>query len=144
MPRATVLVAEDEETARNSLVALLEAENFQVLSAADGTSALSLILHEEPEVVLLDLRMPGLDGLSVMRKAIQGGSPSTFLVMTAFGDSGTAIEAMKLGAFDYLPKPLDFSSVLLQLKRSVDQRRLAEKLKADGDGDYDESARLAI
>lgn len=130
MSIATVLVAEDEDAARDSLVALLQAEGLLVLAARDGVEALSLILHEEPEAVLLDIRMPGLDGLSVLRRAIAGGSTSTFLVMTAFGDSATAIEAMKLGAFDYLAKPLEFEHLLAELRRGIEHRRLSKKLKS--------------
>lgn len=135
MSISTVLVAEDENAARTSLIALLEAERFRVLSAQNGLEALSLTLHEEPDAVLLDVRMPGLDGLSVLRKALSGGSQSTFLVMTAFGDSNIAIEAMKLGAFDYLSKPLDFSHVLSQLKRAIDYRRFSQKAKVSDTAD---------
>ncbi len=130
MSPSTILVAEDEEAARTSLTALLESEGFRVLSAPDGVEALSLTLHEEPDAVLLDIRMPGLDGLSVLRQALSGGSHSAFLVMTAFGDSVIAIEAMKLGAFDYLSKPLDFEYVLSQLKRAIEQQRFSRKAKA--------------
>ncbi len=130
MSIATVLVAEDEETARVSLMALLEAEGFRVLAAENGTKALSMVLHDEPDAVLLDIRMPGLDGLSVLRQALAGGSASSFLVMTAFGDSGTAIEAMKLGAFDYLSKPLGFEDVLCQLRRAIEHRQLLMKAEA--------------
>ncbi|MDQ2777059.1 MAG: sigma-54 dependent transcriptional regulator [Acidobacteriota bacterium] len=130
MSIATVLVAEDEGAARNSLAALLEAEGFRVLSARDGVEALSLTLHEEPDAVLLDLRMPGMDGLTVLRQALSGGSTCAFLVMTAFGDSGVAIEAMKLGAFDFLSKPLDFDQVLNQLKRAIEHRRLSRKARS--------------
>jgi two-component system, NtrC family, response regulator AtoC len=125
MPITTVLVAEDEPAARESLVELLQAEGFRVLAAADGSQALSLTLLEEPDAVLLDIRMPGLDGLSVLKQALAGGSESTFLVMTAFGDSNTAIQAMKLGAFDYLAKPLDFENVLTQLRRAIEHRKLS-------------------
>jgi DNA-binding NtrC family response regulator len=130
MSISTVLVAEDEDAARTSLVALLESEGFRILSARDGAEALSLTLHEEPDAVLLDIRMPELDGLSVLRPALSGGSHSTFLVMTAFGDSSTAIEAMKLGAFDYLSKPLEFEYVLSQLRRALEHRRVSRKAKA--------------
>ncbi len=130
MSISTVLVAEDEDAARTSLVALLESEGFRVLSARDGTEALSLTLHEEPDAVLLDIRMPGLDGLSVLRQAKSGGSTCMFLVMTAFGDSTTAIEAMKLGAFDYLSKPLEFEHVLAQLKRAIEHRRISRRANA--------------
>ncbi len=127
MPIATVLVAEDEYAARTSLEGLLEGEGFRVLTAEDGRQALSLVLHEEPDAVLLDIRMPEMDGLTVLRQALKGGSDSAFLVMTAHGDSSTAIEAMKVGAFDYLSKPLDFHYVLSQLKRAIEHRRLLRK-----------------
>lgn len=130
MPNSTILVAEDEEAARISLKGLLESEGFRVLTAADGEEALSQILHQEPDAVLLDVRMPRLDGLSVLRQALSGGSHSAFLVMTAFGDSVTAIEAMKFGAFDYLAKPLDFEYVLAQLRRAIEQQRFSRKAKA--------------
>lgn len=129
MPISTVLVAEDEQAARSSLTELLEAEGFRVLSAEDGEQALSLALREEPDAVLLDIRMPGLDGLSVLKQALKGGSDSTFIVMTAYGDSSTAIEAMKLGAFDYLSKPLDFAHVLAQLNRAIEHRKISRKAR---------------
>ena len=122
----TVLIAEDEYAARTALGALLEGQGFRVLLAEDGTQALSLILHEEPEAVLLDIRMPGLDGLTVLKNALKGGSTATFVIMTAHGDSSTAIEAMKLGAFDYLAKPLDFPQLLTQLNRAIEHRRMMQ------------------
>ena len=127
MPTATILVAEDEYAARTSLKGLLEGEGLRVLTAEDGRGALSLILHEEPDAVLLDIRMPEMDGLTVLKQALKGGSDSAFLVMTAHGDSSTAIEAMKIGAFDYLVKPLDFDYALSQLKRAIEHRRLLRK-----------------
>ncbi|MBV9225865.1 MAG: sigma-54-dependent Fis family transcriptional regulator [Acidobacteriaceae bacterium] len=130
VPTATILVAEDEYAARTSLASLLEGEGFRVLTAENGTQALSTVLHEEPDAVLIDIRMPELDGLSLLKQAFRGGSDSAFLVMTAHGDSSTAIEAMKIGAFDYLPKPLDFDYVLSQLKRAIEHRRLLRKSRS--------------
>jgi two-component system response regulator AtoC len=130
MRKATVLIAEDERTARTSLAGLLEAEGFRVLTAENGTQALSLLLTEEPEAAILDIRMPGMDGLTVLRRAREGGSDSALIVMTAQGDSGTAIDAMKLGAFDYVSKPLDFKVLLTQVERAIEQRRLARELRA--------------
>jgi len=130
MRTPTILIAEDERTARISLAGLLETEGFRVLTAENGTEALSILLAEEPEAAILDIRMPGLDGLSVLRRAREGGSDSAFIVMTAQGDSGTAIDAMKLGAFDYVSKPLDFKVLLTQVERAVEQRRLSRELGA--------------
>jgi two-component system, NtrC family, response regulator AtoC len=130
MRTATILIAEDERTARTSLAGLLEAEGFRVLTAENGTEALSMLLSEEPEAAILDIRMPGMDGLTVLRRAREGGSDSALIVMTAQGDSGTAIDAMKLGAFDYVSKPLDFKVLLTQVERAIEQRKLARELKA--------------
>ncbi len=130
MAAARVLVAEDEHVARTALSGLLMGEGFHVLLAEDGPKALALILHEEPDAVLLDIRMPDMDGLTVLKSALKGGSDSAFLVMTAHGDSATAIQAMKLGAFDYLTKPLDFEHLLVQLNRAVQHRHLLRKASA--------------
>ena len=129
MRTATILIAEDERTARISLAGLLETEGFRVLTAENGTEALSLLLTEEPEAAILDIRMPGMDGLTVLRRAREGGSDSALIVMTAQGDSSTAIDAMKLGAFDYVSKPLDFKLLLAQVERAIEQRRLARELR---------------
>ncbi len=141
MPIPTVLVAEDEDAARTSLVALLETEGFHTIPASDGAQALSLILHQEPDAVLLDIRMPVLDGLAILRQALAGGSTSAFLVMTAFGDSRTAIEAMRLGAFDYLSKPLDFEQVLARLRRATEHRKLSREARAR---DVEEKTRSSL
>jgi two-component system, NtrC family, response regulator AtoC len=130
MPSATILIAEDEGTARTSLAGLLETEGFRVLTAENGPDALSQLLTEEPEAAILDIRMPGMDGLTVLRRAREGGSDSALIVMTAYGDSGTAIEAMKLGAFDYVSKPLDFELLLTQITRAIEQRKLARELRS--------------
>src|SRR5580658_7692836 len=130
----TVLVAEDERAARVSLTALVEAAGFRVIPAEDGKTALSLLLHDEPEAALLDIRMPGIDGLEVLRKAREGGSDSVVIIMTAHGDSSAAIEAMKLGAFDYVAKPIDFDMLLPQLRRAIEHRKLARNASRDGYG----------
>jgi two-component system response regulator AtoC len=130
MRKERILVAEDDRTARVSLAGLLEVEGFQVLTAENGTQAESLLLNQEPDVALLDIRMPGLDGLTLLRRAREGGSDTALIVMTAHGDSNTAIDAMKSGAFDYVLKPIDFHQLLPQIERAIGHRRLAKELKA--------------
>jgi two-component system response regulator AtoC len=127
----TVLIAEDERAARVSLTALVEAAGFLVIPAEDGKTALSLLLHDEPDAALLDIRMPGIDGLEVLRKAREGGSDTAVIIMTAHGDSSAAIEAMKLGAFDYVTKPVDFDTLLPQLRRAIEHRTLAKSAAHD-------------
>jgi DNA-binding NtrC family response regulator len=130
MRKERILVAEDDRTARVSLVGLLDAEGFEVLSAETGTQADSLLMAEELDVALLDIKMPGLDGLTVLRRAREGGLGTPLIVMTAHGDSNTAIEAMKSGAFDYVLKPLNFHQLLPQIERAIEHRRLAKELRS--------------
>ena len=128
---AKILVADDDRTIRRNLVLLLKAEGYATLDAADGASALDLIRSESPDAVLLDLKMPGLDGLEVL--AALGPAALVDLpviVVTAFGGSAPAIEAMRRGAYDYLTKPFDLDEVLLTLKRALRQRSLEREVRA--------------
>jgi DNA-binding NtrC family response regulator len=127
MEEDLVLVAEDETTARLALTDLLERHGFRVIGAANGHEALSLVLSREPCAILLDVQMPGLDGFSVLERAKARGSTTAFLVMTAYGDSSTAIEAMKRGAFDYLAKPVAFDHLLSLLRRAVAHCNIARQ-----------------
>jgi len=129
MPKATILIAEDEKSARTSLAALLEGEGYAVLTAGDGDAALGMILERRPDLALLDIRMPGLDGLGVLARLREAGCESAVIVMTAFGTSATAIQAMKLGAFDYVTKPLDIAEVVIMIERGLEHRQLARELR---------------
>ncbi len=125
-----ILVADDDRTIRRNLVRLLLAEGYRTLEAADGTQALALIRAEAPAAVLLDLRMPGPDGLEVLRQLGPMLTDLPVIVITAFGGSAAAIEAMRRGAYDYLTKPFDLDEVLLTLKRALRQRALAAEVRA--------------
>jgi DNA-binding NtrC family response regulator len=122
-------VSEDDRTARVSLGELLEGQGFEVLLAETGTQAESILSEKEPDLALLDIRMPGPDGLTVLRNARKRGADTALIVMTAHGDSNTAIEAMKSGAFDYVLKPIDFQLLLPQIERALEHRRLRKELK---------------
>ena len=118
----TILVADDDRTIRRNLVRLLEAEGFRTLAAADGDEALGLIRAENPDAVLLDLKMPGRDGLEVLGALGPALAELPVIVLTAFGGSAAAIEAMRRGAYDYLTKPFDLDEVVLTLRRALRQR----------------------
>ena len=128
--KASVLVAEDEERARMALCALLEEEGYAVTAAPDGAEAVRLLEAGAFDAAVLDLRMPGTNGLEILRRLRNQENPPTVLLMTAYGSSGAAIEAMALGAFDYLTKPLNFEELRIQLERAVESRRLARELEA--------------
>jgi len=121
----SILVAEDHDSARESLVELLRGEGFEVHDAADGSTAISLIDKLDLDLVLTDLMMPGADGIAVM-KHVRDVSPQTLvMIMSAHATVETAIEAIRLGAQDYLLKPLLFAEVLRKVQHLMAHRKLA-------------------
>ncbi len=129
-PAATVLVAEDDRAIRFTLVRALKSDGYRVLEAADGDDALVQIERHEPDAVLLDLKMPGRDGLAVLAALGAALAELPVIVITAYGGSAAAIEAMRRGAYDYLTKPFDLDLVQLTLKRALRQRALSFEVKA--------------
>jgi DNA-binding NtrC family response regulator len=121
----SILVAEDQDSARESLVELLRGEGYEVHEAADGNAAISLIDKLDLDLVLTDLMMPGADGIAVM-KHVRDLAPQTLvMIMSAHATVETAIEAIRLGAQDYLLKPLLFAEVLRKIRHLMDHRKLA-------------------
>ncbi len=137
---ATILVADDDRTIRRNLVLLLGSEGYRTIEAVDGVEALTRIRGDGPDAVLLDLKMPGRDGLAVLGELGPTLADLPVIVLTAFGGSAAAIEAMRSGAYDYLTKPFDLDEVLLTLSRALRQRALANEVKAlraRAEGDQD-------
>lgn len=128
--KASVLIAEDEPQARESLRALLEDEGYSVLCAPDGVEASRILSQSAVEAALVDIRMPLKDGLTLLRELKESPAPPAVLIMTAYGTSAAAIEAMALGAFDYLTKPLNFDELLIQLQRAIEDRRRTSELES--------------
>ena len=125
--RGRVLVVDDEANARTALVELLEQEGYEVASASDGKKALERMTELEPEVVLTDLKMPVLDGIELLRRGKQGWPETAFVVMTAFGSIDTAVEAIKLGAENYLTKPVDVGALSAIVGRALEKARLSSE-----------------
>lgn len=140
--KAKILIGEDDTRARDSLRALLEDEGFSVETASDGIEVSQRLQESEFDAVLLDVRMPGKDGLSLLRQIREEPRPPAVLVMTAYGSSAVAIEAMKLGAYDYLTKPIHFEELLIQLERAVANRRQSLSLEVDEEGEATENVEL--
>jgi two-component system response regulator HydG len=119
-----ILVVDDEPAARSALAELLREEGFSVRSAADGFKALGQLEEWPPDIVITDVKMPGLDGVSLMRK-VKDTTPSVgVIVMTAFGSVENAVEAMQRGADDYLTKPVHFPELLVIVRRVLDHYAL--------------------
>ena len=139
MPDASVLVVDDEKHQRESLQALLSDEGYRVAVAADGREALATAATAKPEVVLTDLKMPGLSGIEVVKALQEGPLPPKVILITAHGSVERAREAHQLGAFDYMSKPIVADELLFRVERALQAFRLAEKalrlerrLKDDG------------
>jgi two-component system, NtrC family, response regulator AtoC len=126
---ARILVVDDEAMARESLCALLAKENYQVWETGEGDKVESMVGEWRPEVVLLDLRLPGKDGLSILKSLHHVPVPPSVIVMTAYGTSETAIQAIKHGAFDYVTKPLNFDELHLAIQRALEYRRLSAQVQ---------------
>ncbi len=123
-----ILVVDDEANARSALVALLEEDGYQVRSAPDGFKALGVLGSWHCDVLLTDLRMPVMDGLELIRKAKEQRPELPCIVMTAFGTVENAVEAMKLGADDYLTKPLNFDAVEMVIGRCIERMEMKREL----------------
>ena len=122
---ASILVVEDQDSARESLAELLRGVGYQVHEAADGSAAISLLDQFDLDLVLTDLSMPGRDGMAVLRH-VRDISPQTLvMLMTAHATVETAVEAIRLGAQDYILKPLIFEDVLRKIQRLMEHRKLA-------------------
>ena len=121
----TILVAEDQDSARESLVELLKGEGYEVHEAADGNAAIALIDQVDLDLVLTDLMMPGADGIAVMRHVRDIAPQTLVMIMSAHATVETAIEAIRLGAQDYLLKPLLFTEVLRKIQHLMTHRKLA-------------------
>ncbi len=124
MANERVLVVDDEANARRAIATILKEEGYEVREAADGAEALALLPDFSPAAVLTDVRMPQMDGLTFMRRAREGGSDASFVVMTAFASGEAAVEAMRAGAESYLTKPLDMNAVLVVLSKALELRAL--------------------
>ncbi len=120
-----ILVVDDEANARTALAELLRDEGYTVETAADGFKALPKLDEFAPDLVLTDLKMPGMDGIELMRKARAGDDPDrVVIVMTAFGSVETAVEAMRQGATDYVTKPINIEELVIVIERGLERRRL--------------------
>ncbi|HRX84985.1 MAG TPA: sigma-54 dependent transcriptional regulator [Phycisphaerae bacterium] len=117
MPQTTVLLADDEETLRTNLAQVLEEEGFNVVACKDGAEALRALKAQPVDAIITDLRMPGVPGMELLDHAAKLAPNAVVIVVTAFGEVETAVEAMKKGARDYICKPLIFDEVIFRLKR---------------------------
>jgi len=125
--KGKILIVDDEANARNALAELLDDAGYAVSTAADGRTALLQMEQVDPDVVLTDLKMPGMDGLSLIEQGRPMSPHVTFIVMTAFATIDTAVRAIKLGAESYLTKPLELEAVIAIVDRALERTRLSRE-----------------
>jgi len=129
MAQSRILVVDDEAGVRTTLTGILEDEGFEVTTAADGEEALAAVRSSPPHVVLLDIWMPGRDGLEVLPE-IRSLAPGVAVIMiSGHGTVETAVKATKLGAFDFVEKPLSLEKIIVTVRNAVRQGRLQEKTR---------------
>lgn len=126
----TILIADDDRVIRRNLRVLLESEGYRVVEAEDGMDASKALEDPSIMLVLLDLKMPGCTGLDILRDHQDRLDERPVIVITALGGSSAAIEAMKLGAYDYITKPFDLDEVLFTVRRALAQTALVAQVQA--------------
>jgi DNA-binding NtrC family response regulator len=122
MPKA--LVVDDEPDMCWLLSRVLGDQGVEVVTAGDGRAALELITREAPDVVLLDLKMPGLGGIEVLERAKAVDPRMPVVMVTAYGDLPSAVQAMRLGADDYLTKPFDNDEIIFSIRKALERKQL--------------------
>lgn len=124
---ASILVVDDEESILTSLSNILRDEGYEVAVAKSGTEAMRAYMTDPPDLMILDIWMPGMDGMETLRRVRELTPTAQVMVMSGHGSIETAVKAIKLGAYDYIEKPLSLESITLRVKHALDQHRLEEE-----------------
>ena len=127
MPKSRILVIDDEAAIRDSLRMTLEYEGYEFIGAATGQEGLALAEREAPDLVLLDVKMPGMDGIEVLERLRNMNEALPVVVVSGHGTISTAVEATKKGAFDFIEKPFASERVLVSLRNALDHRLLRDE-----------------
>ncbi len=135
-----ILIVDDDQSMRYSLNRMLEGQGLQLALAKNGPEALERFEQDRPDLVVMDIKMPGRSGLEVLREIKEKDPKALVILMTAFGTTETAIEAMKYGAFDYILKPFDIPQMRGLVERALEVSRMMKKIVSLPDREKDEAA----
>ncbi len=123
----TILVVDDENSIIQTLSGILQDEGFEVISARDGETALQVVEDEGPDLVLLDISLPGLDGLEVLQQLKEHQPLLPVIMVSAYGNVENAVKATRLGAYDFIEKPPHADKIILTVRNALEMSRLAEE-----------------
>ncbi|WOK04602.1 sigma-54 dependent transcriptional regulator [Imperialibacter roseus] len=126
---AKILIVDDEKSIRSTLREILEYEKFKIDEAKDGEEGLEMLKQGSYDLVLCDIKMPKMDGLELLHKAMEEGIDAPFIMISAHGTIDSAVEATKKGAFDFLQKPLDLNRLLVTLRNALDRKELVNETR---------------
>ncbi len=127
MPK--ILVVDDEKSIRNTLKDILEYEKFEVVLAEDGFEALEKMVQGPFDVILCDIKMPKMDGITLLEKISEKDPDATVVMISGHGTIDTAVEAIKKGAFDFISKPLDLNRLLITIRNAMDKTQLVTETR---------------
>ncbi|MBF0486016.1 MAG: sigma-54-dependent Fis family transcriptional regulator [Candidatus Omnitrophica bacterium] len=125
---AKILVVDDEKMLRERLKGLLELEEYEVFLAESGREALEVLRDKKPEIVVTDIRMPGMDGIELLDKIKALSADTEVIMLTGHGDMESVVFALRKGAFDYMPKPLNFDELCIAIQRALALSKQRQKL----------------
>jgi DNA-binding NtrC family response regulator len=123
--KAKILVVDDEKTIRESVSLVLNDEGHETSLAASGKEALDLLSSEDYDILITDLKMPGMDGMELVKRTFDLCPQTSVIIITAHASVESAIEALRMGAFDYILKPFDFDDLILKVRRLLEHKELA-------------------
>ena len=126
---ANILIVDDETSIGDALRQVFEYESHEVVVANDGASGLDLLEETSPDLVFLDVKMPGMDGLEVLARMREHDSRIPIIMISGHGNIDTAVEATRRGAYDFLEKPLDTARLLVTLRNALDLKGLARSVE---------------
>lgn len=128
--KVNILVTDDEKSIRNSLKEILEFEDYKVLEAESGSDAFDVLKEHRIDLMLLDIKMKGMDGMEVLKKLKEEKQDFPVIMISGHGTIEIAVSATKLGAFDFIEKPPDLNRLLVSVRNALDRRELAEENKS--------------
>ncbi len=122
--KGTILIVDDEESLRGVVYRKLQSQGYNCVVAVDGKDAIWKAFLQDFDIVLMDIKMPGLSGMEVLPRIMIDHPDTCVVMLTAVSDTQTAVDAMKLGAYDYLTKPFNMDDLVMKVEKALERRRL--------------------